>query len=269
MLQRSPTYVVSRPDNKDVLANLLRQFLPEQMAYAIMRWKSTALQELFYHSTRTKSEKVKQKLLEMVRKELGPDYDIETHFTPRYNPRVQRLCLVPNSDLFLAIKLGLASVVTDQIETFTENGILLKSGKELEADIIVTATEINFIVLGGVKFAVDDQPVKFSKTYTYNGMMYSDVPNLVSTFGSLNASRTLRADLIAEYVCRLINHMDEKGFRQCTPRLRDEDRNMPARPLIEDFSSGYIQRVMHLFPKQGNCEPWNGSTRRTIGATRK
>ena len=255
MLQRSPTYVVSRPD-KDTLANCLRKLLPEQIAYAITRWKYIALQRFFYHRTRTQPEKVKHMLLEMVRQELGPDYDVETHFTPRYNPWDQRLCLVPNSDLFQALKSGQASVVTDYIDTFTEKGILLKSGKELETDIIVTATGLNLVMLGGVKFAVDDQPVEFSKTYTYKGMMYSDVPNLVSIFGYINASWTLRADLIAEYVCRLINHMDETRLRQCTPRLRDEDRNMPARSLIDNFSPGYMQRVMHLFPKQGDHEPW-------------
>ena len=255
MRQRSPTYVVSAP-NKDALANFLHKILPEQIAYVLMRWKYIALQQSFYRSTRTKPEKVKRQLLEMVRKELGPDYDVETHFTPRYNPWDQRLCLVPNSDLFQVIKSGKASVVTDHIDTFTEKGILLKSGKELEADIIVTATGLNLIMLGGVKFAVDDQPVEFSKTYIYKGMMFSDVPNLVSTFGYINASWTLRADLTAEYVCRLINHMDETGLRQCTPRLRDQDRNMSARPLVDNFSSGYIQRVMHLFPKQGDREPW-------------
>ncbi len=255
MLQRSPTYVVSRPD-KDLLANLLNKILPEQMAYLVMRWKYITLQGLFYRSTRTKPEKVKRKLLEMVRKELGPDYDVDTHFTPRYNPWDQRLCLVPNSDLFQALKSGKASVVTDHIDTFTEKGILLKSGKELEADIIVTATGLNLVVLGGVKFTVDGKLIEFPKTYTYKGMMFSDVPNLVSTFGYINASWTLHADLTAEYVCRLINHMDETGFRQCTPRLRDEDRNMPARPFIANFSPGYMQRVMHLFPKQGDREPW-------------
>ena len=254
MLQRSPTYIVSRSD-QDAIAALLRKLLPEKIAYAITRWKYITLQQFFYHRSRTQPKQVKRMLLEMVRKELGSDYDIETHFTPRYDPWDQRLCLVPNSDLFQSLKSGRASVVTDRIDTFTKNGILLKSGKKLEADIIVTATGLNLVVLGGVEFTVDTQPVEFPKTYTYKGMMYSDVPNLVSTFGYINASWTLRADLTAEYVCRLINHMDNKGFRQCTPRLRDEERNMPARPWIDNFSSGYIQRLMHLFPKQGDRPP--------------
>ena len=258
MLQRSPTYVVSRPD-QDAIANFLRKFLPEKIAYAIIRWKYIKFQESFYHRSRTHPKQVKRMLLEMVRKELGADYDIATHFTPRYNPLDQRLCLVPNSDLFQSLKSGRASVVTDCIHTFTKNGILLKSGKELEADLIVTATGLNLVMLGGVEFTVDRQPVEFSQTYIYKGMMYSDVPNLVSIFGYINASWTLHADLVAEYVCRLINYMDDIKCCQCTPRLRDEDRNMSARPLIENFSSGYIQRLMHLFPKQGDHQPWINS----------
>jgi cation diffusion facilitator CzcD-associated flavoprotein CzcO len=255
MLQRSPTYVVSRPD-KDVIANFLRKILPEHWAYAITRWKNVGLQQFLYHQTRVNPERVKQKLLDMVRKELGPYYDVERHFTPRYNPWDQRLCLVPNSDLFEAIRSGKASVVTDTIERFTEKGIELKSGETLEADIIVTATGLNLVVLGEMQFAVDGKPVDFADTWTYKGMMCSDVPNMVSTFGYINASWTLRADLTSEYVCRLLNHMDETGTRQVTPRLREIDRNMPARPWIDDFSSGYMQRMMHRFPKQGDHAPW-------------
>ncbi len=255
MLQRSPTYVVSRPD-KDVIANTLRKFLPGHWAYGITRWKNVGLQQFFYGRTRTQPEKVKAKLLQMVRKELGPDYDIEKHFTPSYNPWDQRLCLVPNSDLFEAIRSGKASIVTDGIERFTETGIELESGKTLEADIIVTATGLNLVVLGEMQFVVDGAPVDFSETWTYKGMMYSGVPNLVSTFGYINASWTLRADLTSEYVCRLINHMDETGTRQATPRLREIDCQMPPRPWIDGFSSGYMQREMHRFPKQGDHEPW-------------
>ena len=255
MLQRSPTYIFSRPD-EDVTANWLRKLLPEKIAYAITRWKNINFSQFFYRRARTQPQKVKDMLLDTVRQELGTDYDIETHFTPRYNPWDQRICLVPNGDLFEALKSGKADVVTDEINTFTKNGILLKSGKELEADIIVTATGLNLLVLGGVEFWVGDRRVEFPQTYTYKGLMYSDVPNLVSTFGYVNASWTLRADLTAEYVCRLINHMDEMEVRQCTPRLRDEDRDMPARPFIDNFSSGYIQRVMHLFPQQGDRYPW-------------
>ncbi len=255
MLQRSPTYVVSRPDT-DVIANALRRVLPDRWAYAVTRWKNVALQQLLYRRTRTHPAQVKRKLLDMVRKELGPDYDVATHFTPRYNPWDQRLCLVPNSDLFEAIRSGKASIVTDHIARFTETGITLASGRELDADIIVTATGLNLVVLGEMRFTVDGAPVDFAQTWTYKGMMYSGVPNLISTFGYINASWTLRADLTAEYACRLINHMDESGVRQVTPRLRDTDRDMPPRPWIDQFSSGYMQRVMHRFPKQGDREPW-------------
>ncbi len=255
MLQRSPTYVVSRPA-KDVIANALRKVLPEHWAYAITRWKNVAMQQWLYRRTRTHPKQVKAKLLDLVRKELGPNYDIKTHFTPSYNPWDQRLCLVPNSDLFAAIRSGKASVVTDQIERFTETGLVLASGKTLNADIIVTATGLNLVVLGEMQFTVDGAPVDFAQTWTYKGMMYSGVPNLVCTFGYINASWTLRADLTSEYVCRLLNHMDETGARVATPRLREIDRNMPARPWIDSFTSGYMQRMMHRFPKQGDHEPW-------------
>ncbi len=255
MLQRSPTYVVSRPD-KDALANNLRKFLPETVAYGLTRWKNVTLQGIMYQRTRTQPDKVKAFILDHVRKELGPDYDVETHFTPSYNPWDQRLCLVPNSDLFQAIRSGKASVVTDTIETFTETGVRLNSGQELKADIIVTATGLRMAVMGEVDFSVDGAPVDFGKTWTYKGMMFSDVPNLVSTFGYINASWTLRADLTCEYVCRLLNHQDKKGTTQITPRLRASDTGMPARPWINDFSAGYMQRELHRFPKQGDREPW-------------
>ena len=255
MLQRSPTYVVSAPD-EDRIANVLRKVLPASWAYGLTRWKNVAFGQFMYRQTRTRPLKVKKRLIDMVRKELGPDYDVETHFTPKYNPWDQRLCLVPNSDLFEAIRSGKASVVTDEIEGFSEKGIKLKSGKELEADIIITATGLNLVVLGEMQFSVDGAPIDFAKTWSYKGMMYSGVPNLVSTFGYINASWTLRADLTSEYVCRLINHMDAKGARQVTPRLRETDQNMPAKPWIGDFSSGYMARMMHRFPKQGDHEPW-------------
>ncbi|MBM4265732.1 MAG: NAD(P)/FAD-dependent oxidoreductase [Deltaproteobacteria bacterium] len=255
MLQRSPTYVVSRPA-KDVIANFLRRILPAKWAYAATRWKNVVLQQLLYRRTRTHPEKVKKFLLDAVRKELGPDYDVDTHFTPAYNPWDQRLCLVPDSDLFCAIREGKAEVVTDTIERFTETGIQLTSGRHLEADIIVTATGLNLVVLGEMQFTVDHEPVDFAKTWTYKGMMCSDVPNLVSTFGYINASWTLRADLTAEYVCRLLNHMDAIGARKVVPRLRPGEESMPPRSWIDDFSSGYMKRVMHLFPKQGDHAPW-------------
>jgi monooxygenase len=254
MLQRSPTYVVSAPD-RDAIANTLRKVLPDKVAYEITRRKNVAMQQFLYGRTRTAPDKVKQTLLKRVRKEL-PGVDVDTHFTPRYNPWDERMCLVPNGDLFQSIRSGKASVVTDHIERFDETGIVLRSGEHLDADIIVTATGLELVTLGEVAFEVDGEPVDFSRTWTYKGMAYSDVPNLVSTFGYINASWTLRADLISEYVCRLLNHMRATGTDQCTPRLRPSDQGMPERPWIDDFSPGYIKRVLHLFPKQGDREPW-------------
>ena len=254
MLQRSPTYVVSRPA-RDGIANAMRSVLPERLAYKMTRWKNVTLQNLFYKRARTKPEKMKDTLLGLARKQIGDEL-VEHHFTPSYNPWDQRLCLVPDSDLFNAINAGKASVVTDHIETFTETGIQLKSGKTLQADLIITATGLKLVVLGEAQFSIDGAPVDFSKTWTYKGMGYSDVPNMITTFGYINASWTLRADLTSEYVCRLINHMDKTGTRQCSPRLRPEDQNMPAREWITDFPAGYMNRAMHLFPKQGDKEPW-------------
>ena len=257
MLQRSPTYVVSRPD-EDRLNTLLRRFLPESWAYAITRWKNVQLQRRLYQRTRTHPEKIKDFLLKRVRKQLGDDFDVEKHFTPSYDPWDQRLCLIPNDDLFDALKNGSASVVTDHIERITESGIQLKSGEFLEADIIISATGLTLKLLGGVAFSVDGKPVDFAETFTYKGMMYSGVPNLIQTFGYINASWTLRADITAEYTCRLLNRMQETGTEICVARLRDEDRDMPVRPWIDGFSAGYMQREMHRFPKQGNA-PWQNT----------
>ena len=255
MLQRSPTYMVSRPDH-DVLANRMREVLPPKMAYNLTRFKNTWRQQLVYNKTRTDPNKVKQLLLGGIQLELGADYDIAKHFTPAYNPWDQRLCLVPNGDFFKAMREGKASVVTDHIASFTETGIQLASGERLEADIIVTATGLELVTLGEMDFFVDGNQVDFAKTWTYKGFAYSDIPNLASTFGYINASWTLRSDLTAEYVCRLLNHMRKKGVVQCTPRLREQDRNMKERPWIDGFSSGYMQRMMHRMPRQGDHEPW-------------
>ncbi len=257
MLQRSPTYVVSRPD-QDKIANFLRKVLPEKWAYAITRFKNTKLQAYMYKRTRVAPEQVKARLLKMVREGLGPDYDVDKHFTPTYNPWDQRLCLIPNADLYKAIRSGKAEVVTEEIDRITEKGVLLKTGDELEADILVTATGLNLQLLGGTQFTVDGDAVDFPSTITYKGMMYSDIPNLIQTFGYINASWTLRADLTAEYACRVINRMDELGVGQVTPRLREEDKDMELGPWIQDFSAGYMQRVMHLFPKQGS-DPWRNT----------
>ena len=253
MIQRSPTYVVSRPE-QDKVANGLRAVLPDSWAYAITRFKNTRLQQFMYNRTRTQPEKVKKTILGMVKKEL-PDFDVDTHFTPSYNPWDQRMCLIPNADLFKSIRNGKTDVVTGHIDTVTPNGVRMQDGTEVEADILITATGLNLKVLGGTQFSVDGAPVDFSNTLTYKGMMYSDIPNLVQTFGYINASWTLRADLTSEYTCRVLNAMRDKGVEQVTARLRSADIGMPLRDWIEDFSAGYMRRVMHLFPKQGNA-PW-------------
>lgn len=255
MLQRSPTYVVSMPD-RDRVANALRRVLPDTWAYALTRFKNVRFQQWVYRQSRRKPEKLKKRILDMVRKELGPDYDVAKHFTPSYNPWDQRLCLVPNADLFQSIREGRTEVVTEHIDRFTENGILLNNGQELAADIIVTATGLNMQIMGGAQFSLNGKPLDFADTWAYKGLMYSGVPNLVMTFGYINASWTLRADLTAEFFCRLINHMDEHDARVVRPTLREEDRGMEARPFIDDFSAGYMQRMMHRFPKQGDRAPW-------------
>ncbi len=255
MLQRSPTYVVARPA-VDKLANRLRKVLPDKTAYAVTRWKNVHMQQFIYRRSRTQPAKMKAGLLKMTREQLGPDYDVDTHFTPSYNPWDQRLCLVPDADLFDAIKSGKADVVTDTIDTFTSNGIRLSSGEELAADIVVTATGLQLVTLGEAQIVVDGEPVDFAETFSYKGFMYSGVPNLASAFGYINASWTLRADLICRYVCRLLNHMRDTGTTVCTPTLRASDAGMKVRPWIEDFSSGYMQRDMDKLPKQGDREPW-------------
>ena len=252
MLQRSPTYIVSRP-GEDALANWLKRHLPAKLAYLITRWRLVLLGMWFYRLCKTKPEKVKALIAKGVRAELGEDFDVATHFTPRYNPWDQRLCLVPDADLFNAMKSGRASIVTDVIETFTENGLKLQSGKDIEADIIVTATGLVLELLGGIDVRIDGERVDFSKSLNYRGAMYSDVPNLASAFGYTNASWTLKCDLTCEFVCRLLNRMDALGLRQVTPRNRDSSVGM--QPWV-DFSSGYIQRSIDRFPKQGTKHPW-------------
>ncbi len=251
MLQRSPTYVVARPD-QDRIANWLRRKLPARAAYGLTRWKNVLLGMYFFRLARRRPQRVKQLILGGVRRALGPGYDIATHFTPRYNPWDQRLCLVPNGDLFAALRQGSASVVTDHIDGFTEKSIKLRSGAELEADLVVTATGLNMQVLGGVRLSVDGRPVDPAKTLNYKGMMFSGVPNLASSFGYTNASWTLKCDLTCDYVCRLLKYMDRHGHRQCTPR---RDENVTEQPWI-DFSSGYVQRALATLPKQGSKAPW-------------
>ncbi|MDZ4760515.1 MAG: NAD(P)/FAD-dependent oxidoreductase [Alphaproteobacteria bacterium] len=252
MLQRSPTYVVSRPA-QDPVANWLRRNLPSKMAYTLTRAKNVLLQMYFYRRARAKPEDTKAALIHMAQKELGPDYDVGTHFTPRYNPWDQRLCLVPDSDLFKSIREGRAAVVTDHIETFTATGIRTRSGRELPADIVVTATGLDLLFLGGMEISVDGAKTDMGKVLTYKGMMYEGVPNLVSVFGYTNASWTLKCDLTCEYVCRLLKHMDRTGAKQATPR--NSDPTIGEEPWL-DFSSGYVQRTVGRFPRQGSRKPW-------------
>lgn len=252
MLQRSPTYVVARPE-QDAIANWLRARLPAKLAYGMTRWKNVLLGMYFFRLCKRKPDHVKQLILGGVRQALGAEYDVDTHFTPSYKPWDQRLCLVPNGDLFASIKSGKSSVVTDHIETFTTKGIRLRSGAEIEADIVVTATGLDLQVLGGLSVSVDGVNVDFSKTMNYKGLMYSGVPNFAAAFGYTNASWTLKCDLTCEYVCRLLNYMQANGYAQCTPRQNDP--TVTEVPWI-DFSSGYVQRALDKFPKQGSRKPW-------------
>jgi cation diffusion facilitator CzcD-associated flavoprotein CzcO len=252
MLQRSPTYIVARPA-EDRMANWLRAKLPAKLAYGIVRWRNVLFGIYFFNRARKKPAKVKEALIDMVRDELGPDYDVGTHFTPRYNPWDQRLCLVPDGDLFAAIRDGKADVVTGRIDRFVPEGIRLETGEIIPADVIVTATGLELQVLSDVAFSVDGTAADLAKTYNYKGMMFSDVPNLASAFGYTNASWTLKADLTSLYVCRLLNAMRRKGMRQATPRVGGE-RLEPV-PFL-DFTSGYVQRAIDRFPKQGDRKPW-------------
>jgi len=252
MLQRSPTYMVSRPA-KDVIANWLRARLPDKLAYGLTRWKNILLQMYFYNLARKKPEGAKKRLIEMAKAELGDGIDMEKHFTPRYNPWDQRLCLLPDGDMFKVIREGKASVVTDEIETFTESGIKLRSGEELAADIIVTATGLVMRLMGGAQVVVDGKVINPGTTLSYKGMMFSDIPNLASTFGYTNASWTLKADLTAEYMCRILNAMDRGGYAYCTPHNVDPEVTPDATPPL---SSGYMQRARDVLPKQGSKRPW-------------
>lgn len=252
MLQRSPTYIVARP-SQDAVAQGLRRVLPARAAYALTRWKNLALGGFFFRRMRKHPARAKARLVQMVRDRLGAGHDIETHFTPRYDPWDQRLCLVPDADLFDAIKAGTASVVTDRIERFDATGIVLESGRHLDADIIVTATGLEMKLLGGIAIDVDGRPFAPAQSYNYKGMMFSDVPNLALSFGYTNASWTLKADLTAAYVCRLLNTMRARGMRQATPRVTDPD--LTAEPFL-DFTSGYVQRAIDRLPKQGSKPPW-------------
>jgi cation diffusion facilitator CzcD-associated flavoprotein CzcO len=252
MLQRSPSYVISVPA-RDPIADFVRRLLPPKIAYPIVRWKNVLITTLFFELSRRRPRWIKGLLRRGVEKALPPGYDIDTHFKPRYNPWDQRMCLVPDGDLFEAISAGDASIVTDRIETFTEKGVRLASGIELEADLIVTATGLNMRAGGGMEIEVDGRDVKLSETVGYKGMMLSGVPNMALAMGYTNASWTLKCDLVSAYVCRLLNHMDEHGYRQCTPGA--PDASVVTERFI-DLASGYVLRAADSLPKQGDRAPW-------------
>ncbi len=252
MLQRSPTYILSRPA-EDAIANALRKRLPAQLAYDLTRWKNVAMSTFLYEFSQRRPARAKGWLLEQVQKALGPDYDIQRHFTPRYDPWDQRLCLVPDADLFEALRTGAASVVTDTIDTFTEEGIRLASGEELKADLVVTATGLVLKFAGGMTLNVDGRAIASKDLVNYKGAMFADVPNFACAFGYTNASWTLKADLTSEYVVRLLRRMDEVGARKCTPRMNDPEVQ-PSEFI--GLASGYVERARSFLPKQGSKRPW-------------
>jgi monooxygenase len=252
MLQRSPTYIASVPEEYP-MAVWLHRFLPGSWVYRLTRWKQVLFQIYLFSLSRKRPQLVKKYLLDQVRRELGDDYDVKTHFTPSYNPWDQRLCAVPEGDLFAAIRERRAEVVTDHIEQITERGIRLASGRELEADIIVLATGLNMKFMGGVRLTVDGVAIDPSRLFVYRGMMFGNVPNLAQVFGYTNASWTLKSDLTGDYVCRLLNHMRRTGMRVAIPRL--QEGAVEAEPML-DFTSGYVLRAVGQLPKQGSRLPW-------------
>ena len=251
LLQRSPSYVLSLPAH-DPVADALRRRLPPTAASSLARWKNALLATLIFQLSRRAPGAVKALLRKGVAAQLPAGYDLDTHFTPRYNPWDQRLCLARNGDLFAAIRSGRVSIVTDHVETFTEHGIRLVSGTELQADILVTATGLNLLAIGGITVSVDGADVELGATVSYKGMMLSGVPNFALTLGYTNASWTLRSDLVGEYVCRLLNHMDQRGYQVCMPLAPDT----PQREPIIDLQSGYVLRSVAVLPKQGTAAPW-------------
>jgi cation diffusion facilitator CzcD-associated flavoprotein CzcO len=258
MLQRSPTFYLTGRNANDLAETLRTLEIDETWIHEIVRRKILYDQAAFTRRCREESDVVAKELIDALRTHLGPDYDMETHFTPRYRPWRQRIAFTPDADLFKAIASGKASVVTDEIERFTEAGILLKSGHSLVADIVVAATGFDLSALGDIDFAVDGKPLVFADTITYRGMMFTDLPNLAWVFGYLRASWTLRSDLVADFVCRLLKHMDERGARKVSVAVPPEDRDMPLLPWIdpENFNSGYIMRGMHILPKRGDKPEW-------------
>jgi cation diffusion facilitator CzcD-associated flavoprotein CzcO len=252
MLQRSPTYILSIP-SEDPITNGLRRLLGDRRAYPVARWKNVTIATLIYQLCQRRPKLMRSLIRRGVVRQLPEGYAVDTHFNPAYGPWDQRLCLVPDGDLFRAIKAGRASMVTDRIERFTPTGVLLDSGARLDADIIVTATGLNLLAIGGISLTVDGEPVSLPERLAYKGMMLSRVPNFAFTIGYTNASWTLKADLVAEYVCRLLEFMETNGYAQCMPV--DDDPSVEPRPLL-DFAAGYVQRSIHEFPKGGSRAPW-------------
>jgi monooxygenase len=252
MLQRSPTYIFALP-SRDAIANKLRGWLPSKIAHRLIRAKNVLLSMYLYNYARRKPEAAANAIRKMAAKQLGPDFDVGKHLTPRYKPWDQRLCIVPNADLFKAIRGGKASMVTDEIESFTPGGLRLRSGEQIDADIVVTATGLKLKLLGGASVTVDGARVNLGDTVSYKGMMSSGVPNLVSVFGYTNASWTLKAELIAKFVCRLLAHMKAGGYDTCVPMLNGQDQG--TQPAV-DLTSGYIQRAAAYLPRQGLHKPW-------------
>jgi monooxygenase len=252
MLQRSPTYVISRPA-VDPIGRVLRRLLPQKLAYAATRWKNVFLMLASYKLSRRWPGVIKRIVRRGAQAHLPEGYDVDTHFKPRYNPWDERLCVVPGADLFKAISSDRAEIVTDHIETFTEKGIRLQSGRELEADVIVTATGLNLLVLGGLQILIDGKEKQISETVGYKGMMFSGIPNLALALGYTNASFTLKTDLVADYICRLLKHMDARGYRVATPRAPDP--SVETEPFI-DLKSGYVLRSLDQLPKQATAHPW-------------
>ena len=252
MLQRTPSYVVSIP-GVDPIAYFLRKHLPPSVVWPVVRWKNVLLQAGFFRLARRRPSFVKKLLRQGAKRSLPQGFDVDTHFNPPYNPWDQRLCVVPNADLFESLSNGSASIVTDRIDTFTESGIKLASGKEIEADLIVAATGLNLLAIGGMDLTVDGNEIDLSKTVGYKGMMFSGVPNMAVALGYTNASWTLKCDLCSHYMCRLVNFMDENGYAMAMPL--EPDPSLPREPFI-DFNSGYVVRAIHKFPKQGPHAPW-------------
>jgi|TARA_Y100000758_G_scaffold266173_1_gene206224 cation diffusion facilitator CzcD-associated flavoprotein CzcO len=255
MLQRSPTYYMIRP-NKNPLGNFIRKITNNTVAYYVMRWQNINMQSFFFKRARKYPQRVKDFLIGLVKDHLPENFDVDRHFTPPYNPWDQRLCLVPDGDLFNSINDGKASVVTDHIEEFITDGVKLKSGEKLKADIIITATGFNVLLFGNIDIKVDNKIIDSSKSMTYKGMMVSNVPNLIMTFGYTNASWTLRADLTAEYACRLFNYMDKHGYKYCQPTPEGE---IEIDGEWLDFNSGYVLRVLEKLPRQGARDPWRNT----------